>query len=697
MTSNMNMQLVSAGDDIKIWDCNDFILEHQFNPHDENVTSVCWAADNSFLASGSVHSDNVVITDVKTWEKSFLKCDAGCMCLDVNDTSRYMLTGGSNGIISVWDSKTRKIRKTYKDHKGPVTCARFNQGTTSIASGSETGEIILYNVVTGQGCRPLLSPNVQSIRQVQFGRKKSQLGSVSDDGAVCLWDCNRRQLLHTFDCHRAPATGLSFSPINDIFLVSVGLDKRIACHDVQTKKVVKVINTDSPLTSIDTMSNGITIAVGTTRGQILNYDLRMASVPVNFLDAHKSSVQGLRFQTEAKSESGSGKPTSAANKQLKHRQLPSSPRNVGVALSELRTPRSDVDIDVFSPLREGFQDSGGEDSESRGSSEGLVSSSGALRQTSGDMYAGGVFSPLHDPVGGRDSSGAGLSPLAYPGYGSPATQIRKSPVLTSIENRINTQVSAPQINIFGATPQTTKYHITDPLPHTSLTNGDTVFDHTSKATNARNVNFSAHNNERQHSHQKQVAFDNELRTYPVSDSDGSPQFSNSHRSPDLSRLSENHQVGISASPSLPTVHFGDSSGNSQEGANGAEKHYPTTPEGVSAQSEGSNKSDTYTDHKQKSLSTNLSEARIAQIVRSVVQEELNSFKGEMRGVFRDELEETVDQLHRDIVNLQSAMLVEFFKLQSEIVHLLEQYSLNPELLEEISRLQDENKRFRKIY
>jgi len=60
------------------------------------------------------------------------------------------------------------------------------------------------------------------------------------------------------------------------------------------------MNTDSPLTSVDTMSNGITIAAGTTRGQILNFDLRMTSVPVRVLDAHKSSVQGLRFQCEPK-------------------------------------------------------------------------------------------------------------------------------------------------------------------------------------------------------------------------------------------------------------------------------------------------------------------------------------------------------------------------------------------------------------
>ena len=49
----------------------------------------------------------------------------------------------------------------FQDHKGPVTCAKFNHNTSAIASGSETGEIIVYNVVTGQGCRPLVTPQPQ--------------------------------------------------------------------------------------------------------------------------------------------------------------------------------------------------------------------------------------------------------------------------------------------------------------------------------------------------------------------------------------------------------------------------------------------------------------------------------------------------------------------------------------------------------
>lgn len=78
----------------------------------------------------------------------------------------------------------------------------------------------------------------QAVRDIQFSHfKKSLLGAVSDDSALNLWDSNTRKLFTSFATdHKAPATGLSFSPMNDMLLCSVGLDKRIVFYDVQGKK-----------------------------------------------------------------------------------------------------------------------------------------------------------------------------------------------------------------------------------------------------------------------------------------------------------------------------------------------------------------------------------------------------------------------------------------------------------------------------
>ena len=53
---------------------------------------------------------------------------------------------------------------------------------------------------------------------------------------------------------------------------------------------------ESPLTSIDLMHDGATLAAGSTRGKIYIYDLRQGASPITTLSAHKSSVQSLQFQ-----------------------------------------------------------------------------------------------------------------------------------------------------------------------------------------------------------------------------------------------------------------------------------------------------------------------------------------------------------------------------------------------------------------
>ena len=78
----------------------------------------------------------------------------------------------------------------------------------------------------------------QTIHAIQYSRfKKALLGSVSDDGALNVWDTNTKKIVVSFpDEHTAPAMGLSFSPMNDMLLATVGLDKRIIFYDILGKK-----------------------------------------------------------------------------------------------------------------------------------------------------------------------------------------------------------------------------------------------------------------------------------------------------------------------------------------------------------------------------------------------------------------------------------------------------------------------------
>ena len=65
---------------------------------------------------------------------------------------------------------------------------------------------------------------------------KALLASVSETGSLYLWDTKDNTLVKQFTEHKAPATGISFSPVNEMLLCSTGLDKKILFYDVVGKK-----------------------------------------------------------------------------------------------------------------------------------------------------------------------------------------------------------------------------------------------------------------------------------------------------------------------------------------------------------------------------------------------------------------------------------------------------------------------------
>lgn len=53
---------------------------------------------------------------------------------------------------------------------------------------------------------------------------------------MVLWDSNTQKEIHIFDsAHKAPGSGLAFSPASELLVVSVGLDKKIVCYDTASK------------------------------------------------------------------------------------------------------------------------------------------------------------------------------------------------------------------------------------------------------------------------------------------------------------------------------------------------------------------------------------------------------------------------------------------------------------------------------
>ncbi|XP_066561439.1 protein NEDD1 isoform X1 [Amia ocellicauda] len=655
-------RLVSSGDDVKIWNTSSMTVLEQFNPHSVThpVSRVCWSSNNHYLVSSSTSGDKLVVSSCKSSPVPVLELAEGKKQtrVSLNSTSQFMVSGGLDCTVNIWDLKTKKLHRSLKDHKEEVTCVSFNGSDSYIASGSTSGEIILHSITTNLSSSPFGHGPNQPIHDLRYSYyKKSVLGSVSASGAVVLWDANTQKDLHTFEgTHRAPASGLAFSPANELLFVTVGLDKKIICYDTSSKIVLHSIRAESPLTAIDFMSDGAVLAVGSSQGKVYLYDLRMLTSPTKTVAAHKTSVHCLRFQHSHSHPKSSSKAlySKSSNAQASNGSKRSSSRTSGHSIP---TPQEGLQTLVPRPSPQpapepppGHQGDGRADSTGIPSSSSLdvfpsketevPKSSERLPSLSRFNNVGrnslDVFSPVRDDYKALKATGdlkkgdvmdflsqfsstlpARRTPLGTPGgqgY-SPLQVFDDSPDPVRQEGK--SQAEEPKASRAQLGLQETK-----PVEMTSSSRLDQCSQHT--PTPLAQPHTPEAIQKRGKDVQSELLYNSPLNGAP------SPATS-----PEVSAAVT---AGVASSLSERIV---ESIGGEAGGA-------PLT-------------------------------AIQIHFIRNMIQETLEDFR---------------EACHRDIVNLQVEMIRQFYIQLNEIHSLIEKYSVTDSLVAEIEKLKEENKRLR---
>ncbi|NWY68450.1 NEDD1 protein, partial [Erithacus rubecula] len=653
-----SVRFASSGDDIKIWDSSSFTVVEQFNPHTPShpVSSLCWASNNRYLATASAAGDKIVVSSCKSKPVPLFEIAEGAKqtCVSLNSSSSSLISGGLDNTVHIWDLKSRKIYRSLKEHKDEVTCVAYNWNDGYVVSGSLSGEIILHSVTTNLSSSPFGFGSRQPIRHLKYSSfKKSLLGTVSDSGNVTLWDVNSQNPYHNFEnTHKAPASEICFSPVNKLLLVTVGLDKRIILYDTLSKKLLTTIVADFPLTTVDFMPDGTTLAIGCSRGKICQYDLRQLTSPVKTVTAHKGCVKCIRLQFS--STSSKSNLTGSSNKPVSKRVEVKAGSNLGgIQNTGIKNIASQASATVSSHLTLTNENKGG---------EGFQEKTGFPHSSSLDVI------PSKETDHGKSAELKNFDDLGRSSLGDVFSPVRDD----IIANKVTEE------------PQGNGKHIPSCLLGLDFLPQPTI----AFPVKRNPVGSSAQGTQSSPLHALVGSPIKEEEEHPETDSKkislGKQESKAVLKQVLKSSLSSIEPVTLSSPPS-----------STPDANEKLRKNIQTHPAYDLPVNGTTSKSSKITSPVTAGVASSLSEKIVETIGSSRPNAPLTAIQiNFIQNMIQETMDDFRESCHRDIVNLQVEMIKQFHMQLNEMHALLERYSVNESLVAEIERLREENKRLR---
>ena len=152
----------------------------------------------------------------------------------------YVLSGGEDGTVKLWDAATARLVRTFLGHIGPVTAVAFAPDGTRVLSGDDQGTLKLWDAVTGEHVRAL-EGHLGGITSAAFSPDGKRVLSGSADRAVRLWVVATGRLIWAFQDAEASSevTAVAFSPDGARVASGGNGDNKVKLRDAENGRLVQ--------------------------------------------------------------------------------------------------------------------------------------------------------------------------------------------------------------------------------------------------------------------------------------------------------------------------------------------------------------------------------------------------------------------------------------------------------------------------
>ncbi|KAI9208513.1 quinon protein alcohol dehydrogenase-like superfamily [Polychytrium aggregatum] len=264
-----------------IWELPDFNNIHTLSISQKKIDTVAINATGEWLAFGASKLGQLLVWE---WQsESYVLKQQGHQydmnCLAYSQDGQYVVTGGDDGKVKLWNVQTGFCFVTFTEHTASVNSVEFAKQGQVIFSASLDGTIRAFDLVRYRNFRTFTSPT-----PVQFGcltvdpSGEIVCGGSIDTFEIYVWSVQTGKLLDIYSGHKGPISCMTFSPTDGI-LATGSWDKTVRVWDVFGRDISpESYDHQSEVLAVAYRPDGKEVAATTLDGQISFWEVENAKL-----------------------------------------------------------------------------------------------------------------------------------------------------------------------------------------------------------------------------------------------------------------------------------------------------------------------------------------------------------------------------------------------------------------------------------
>lgn len=255
-------KLLTRSDDstAKVWELATGRLLYTLDGKDGYMSMAIISDDGSKAVTA--HESEAIVWDLSTGKNiAELEVDNSVNAVCMNKQGNLVVTGSSENNAMVWNIGEKQEKPLLLDGiTFEISCESYNKDGTQILTGGTDGVVRLWDAASGQLLRGLVA-HEGLVFAAEYSPDGKRIVSASNDSTIKIWDAITGRMIKSIKAHNGGVTLSHFSP-DGLSIISASADFTIKIWDAKTFQLKKVLANKGALVYADfTPDNSKIVAV----------------------------------------------------------------------------------------------------------------------------------------------------------------------------------------------------------------------------------------------------------------------------------------------------------------------------------------------------------------------------------------------------------------------------------------------------